>query len=229
MISLDSDNVSERERGTMTGSNLIRVLIVDDHAVVRSGLKAFLLAFDDIELVGEAAGGEEAVHLCAQLQPDVVLMDMVMPGMNGADATYAIREQCPQVQVIVLTSFPDEDLVERALAAGAISYLLKNVLGDELAEAIRAAYAGHRTLALEVAQALAYVAIHPSGLGRNLTEREQEVLPLLVEGLNNSQIAGRLKVSRSTIRFHVSNILAKLGATSRTQAVALAVRHKLVT
>lgn len=213
----------------MAKSNLIRVLIVDDHAVVRSGLKAFLLAFEDIELVGEAADGEEAVRLCTRLQPDVVLMDMVMPGMNGADATYAIRERCPLIRVIVLTSFPDEDLVEQALAAGAISYLLKNVPAGELVDAIRAAYDGRRTLAFEVAQALAHVAIHPSGLGRNLTDREREVLPLLVEGLNNGQISDRLRVSRSTIRFHVSNILAKLGATSRTQAVALAVKHKLVT
>ena len=213
----------------MNESNHIRVLIVDDHAVVRSGLTAFLLAFEDIELVGEAAGGKEAVRLSRQLQPDVVLMDMVMPGMNGAQATQAIREQSPQVQVVVLTSFPEEDLVEQAMQAGAIGYLLKDVTADELAGAIRAAYSGRPTLSLEAAQALAHAATHPTGLGRNLTRREQEILPLLVDGLNNSQIAKRLKVSRSTVRFHVSNILSKLGVTSRTRAAALAVQHHLVT
>ena len=213
----------------MNETNHIRVLIVDDQAVVRSGLTAFLLAFDDIELAGEATGGEEAARLCVQLQPDIVLMDMMMPGMNGAEATQAIRAQCPQVQVLVLTSFPEEDLVEQALQAGAIGYLLKNVSADELAGAIRSAYAGRPTLSLEAAQALARAAMHPPKLGRNLTRREQEILPLLVEGLNNNQIAKRLEVSRSTIRFHVSNILTKLGVTSRTRAAALAVKHHLVT
>ena len=213
----------------MSETNPIRVLIVDDHAVVRSGLAAFLLAFDGIELVGEAVGGEEAVALSAQLQPDVVLMDMVMPGMNGAEATRLIRGQCPQAQVVILTSFPEEDLVEQALQAGAISYLLKGVSADELAGAIRAACAGRPILSMEAAQALAHAARHPPKVGRNLTQREQEILPLLAEGLNNNQIAARLEVSRSTIRFHVSNILTKLGATSRTKAAALAVKHNLVT
>ena len=212
----------------MTELNPIRVLIVDDHTVVRSGLRAFLLSFDDMQLVGEAEDGDEAVRLCAELKPDVVLMDMKMPGMGGAHATQLIRKQCPQVQIIVLTSFLEEDFVQQALEAGAVGYLLKNVPADELAEAIRAAHAGRPTLAPEVAQVLLHAASHPPKPGCNLTEREQEILPLLVEGLNNSEIAEQLEVSRSTIRFHVSNILAKLGATSRTQAVALAVKHKLV-
>jgi NarL family two-component system response regulator LiaR len=186
------------------------------------------MAFDDIELLGEAAGGEEALQLCAQLQPDIVLMDMIMPGMNGAEATQAIREKWPHIQVVILTNFVEETLVQKALQAGAIGYLLKNVSADELAQAIRAAYADRPTLALEAAQALAHAAARPSELGHNLTRREREVLPLLVEGLNNSQIAERLKVSRSTIRFHVSNILAKLGVTSRTKAVALAIKHHLI-
>jgi NarL family two-component system response regulator LiaR len=213
----------------MTESKPIRVLVVDDHAVVREGLKTFLMGFDDIKFAGEAAGGEEAVRLCAQLQPDVVLMDMVMPGMNGAKATQAIREQYPQVQVVILTSFSEDDMVEKALQAGAISYLLKNVSADELADALRAAAANRPTLALEAARSLAHGAIHPPELGHDLTKREREILPLLVEGLNNNQIAARLKVSRSTIRFHVSGILTKLGAASRTKAVALAVKHNLVT
>ena len=138
----------------MSESKPIRVMLVDDHAVVRSGLGAFLLAFDDLELVGEAGGGEEAVRLCEQLQPDVVLMDLVMPGMDGAAATRAIRERWPQVQVVALTSFKEKDLVERALQAGAIGYLLKNVSTDELAEAIRAAHVGRPTVAPEAAQVL---------------------------------------------------------------------------
>ena len=213
----------------MSESNPIRVMLVDDHAVVRSGLAAFLLAFDDLELVGEAASGEEAVRLCDQVQPDVVLMDLVMPGMDGAATTRAIRESCPQVQVIALTSFREEELVQGALQAGAISYLLKNVSADELAEAIRAAHAGRPTLAPEAAQALIQAATQGPVPGHDLTPREREVLALMVEGLSNPQIAERLVVSRSTVKFHVSNILSKLGVSSRTEAVALAVQHHLVT
>ena len=212
----------------MTDSKPIRVMIVDDHAVVRSGLAAFLLAFDDLELVGEAGGGEEAVQLCPQVQPDVVLMDLVMPKMDGATATRAIRERCPEVQVIALTSFEEEELVQGVLQAGAISYLLKNVSADELVSAIRAAHAGRPILAPEAAQALIHAATHPPAPGQDLTPREREVLALMVAGLNNPDIAQRLVVSQSTVKFHVSSILSKLGATSRNEAVALAVQHHLV-
>jgi len=212
----------------MSESGPIRVLLVDDHAVVRSGLSAFLLAFDGLELVGEAGSGEEAVRLCDRLQPDVVLMDLVMPGMDGAQATRAIRDKCPAIQVIALTSFKEQELVEGAMEAGAIGYLLKNVSADELAGAIRAAHAGRPTLAPEAAQALIQATREPQKIGFDLTQREREVLALLVQGLNNPEIAERLVVSRSTAKFHVSSILSKLGVASRTEAVALAVKEGLL-
>jgi NarL family two-component system response regulator LiaR len=207
----------------------IRVLIVDDHPMVRRGLATFLKVFDDLELAGEAAGGQEAVRLCAQVWPDVVLMDMVMPDMDGATATRIIRKQSESIQVIALTSFKEEILVQSALQAGAIGYLLKDVSADELAGAIRAAHAGRATLSADVTEVMVHAAGQPPKPGLDLTERERAVLALMVEGLNNSQIAGKLGVSPSTIKSHVSNILAKLGVSSRTEAVALALRHGLVT
>jgi NarL family two-component system response regulator LiaR len=155
-------------------------------------------------------------------------MDLIMPGMDGAEATKAIRQGCPEIQVIVLTSFKEEDLVQRALQAGAIGYLLKNVSSDELADAIRAAKAGRPTLAPEAAQALIHASTRPPEPGHDLTEREREVLALMIKGLNNPDIADRLIVSRSTVKFHVSSILSKLGVSSRTEAVSLAIQHHIV-
>jgi NarL family two-component system response regulator LiaR len=212
----------------MSATAPIRVLIVDDHPMVRSGLAAFVKAFDDLELVGEASGGDEAVRLCATADPDVVLMDLVMPGTDGPTATRAIRERCPNTRVIALTSFPDEDLVPRALGAGATSYLLKDVGADELASAIRAARAGRSTLAPEAAQALIQQSSRTPAPGGDLSPREREVLKLMVQGLNNPEIAERLIVGRSTVKFHVSSILGKLGVQSRTEAVALALHNRLV-
>ena len=212
----------------MSATSPIRVMIVDDHDMVRRGLRAFLIAQQDVELVGEASNGKEALVVCDQAQPHVILMDLVMPEMSGAEAAREIRARCPQVQIIALTSFEDKELVQDALRAGAISYLLKNVSADELADAIRAAHAGRSTLAPEAAQALIETAAQPQGLGDDLTLREREVLALMVEGLTNPQIAERLVVSRSTAKAHVSNILSKLGVSNRAEAIALAFQRRLL-
>jgi NarL family two-component system response regulator LiaR len=206
----------------------IRVLIVDDHTMVRKGLVTFLRVFDDLEFAGEAANGELALQHCARTAPDVVLMDMVMPGMDGATTTRLIRQRYPDVQVIALTSYKDEALVLEALRAGAIAYLFKDVSADELAQTIRAAHAGRATYAPEATQALYHAAVQAPAPGFDLTKREREVLVLLVEGLNNSQIAARLYVSAATVKTHVGHILSKLGVTSRTEAAAVAVRSGLI-
>lgn len=212
----------------MSESDVIRIMIVDDHAVVRSGLAAFLYTFDDLELVAEAGSGQEAIDLCRQQAIDVVLMDLVMPEMDGAAATRAIRKQCPQCQVIALTSFREEDLVQNALKAGAISYLLKSVTADQLADAIRAAHAGRATLSPEATEALIKAATRPPDPEYDLTPRELEVLSLMAQGLTNPEIADELVISRSTVKFHVSSILSKLAVGSRTEAVAVAMQQDLV-
>jgi NarL family two-component system response regulator LiaR len=213
----------------MTKSRPIRVIIVDDHAMLRRGLRFFLKGFDDLELVGEGSSGKEAIALCAETEPDVILMDMVMPEMDGAKTTQIIREKFPQVQVIALTSFQEEDLIERALQAGAIGYLLKNVSAEDLARAIREAHAGRSTLAPEATQVLVQATRRRSDQqDHGLTDREQEVLALMVEGLSNAEIAERLFITVATVKFHVRGILGKLGVNSRTEAIALAWQQKLV-
>lgn len=206
----------------------IRVLIVDDHNMVRKGLLTLLEDFEDLQIVGEAADGELALNACRETQPDVILMDMMMPRMDGVTATQKIRAAYPATHVIALTSFNDEDNIHAALKAGAIGYLMKDVSGDELANAIRRAAVGQSTLAPEAAQALIKATTRPPSLGHDLTEREFEVLALMKEGLSNREIGERLVISGSTVKNHVSSILSKLGTISRTQAVALAVEHKLV-
>ena len=209
-------------------SPIIRVLIADDHEVVRRGLTTSLLAFEDIRVVDEAATGVQAIELCAGLQPDVVLMDLVMPEMTGVEATQVIRRRFPNIQVIALTSYNEEGMIEAALKAGAIGYLLKDVSLDELANAIRAAKAGKPTLAIEATQTLLTAFTRPEPPGQALTPREWEVLALITKGLNNPQIAKQLNVSRATVNTHVSNILAKLGVENRLEAAALARKHNLV-
>lgn len=206
----------------------IRVMLVDDHDVVREGLRGFLRTAEDFEIVGEANNGQEAVERCATLHPDVVLMDLKMPVMDGVRATEQIRRQYPDVQVVILTSFDEDDLVERGLRAGAIGYLIKNANIHETVASIRAAYAGKAILAPEAAQALIQSKTRPSPASYNLKERENEVLALMINGMTNEQIAQKLNLSRSTIKFHVSAILSKLNVESRTEAVALAIRENLL-
>jgi len=211
----------------MNDETKIRVMIVDDHAVVRSGLGAFLSVIPDLELVGEAENGELAVVRCGHLQPDVILMDLMMPGVDGITATRLIREKHPQTQVIALTSFQEDELVKNAMKAGAIGYLMKNISAHELSAAIRAAHLGKMTLSPEAAQALVNASRQASE-AESLTEREQEVLRLMVDGMNNAEIADRLVVSLSTVKYHISNILMKLGVENRVAAVTTAMQKKLV-
>lgn len=206
----------------------IKLIIVDDHAVVRSGLSKFLMVNKDLQLVAEASDGAEAVQMVSLHKPDVVLMDLMMPGMDGIAATREIHQKYPQVKVIALTSFSEQNMVQGALQAGAVGYLQKNVTAVELANAIRSACTGRMTLSPEAAQVLAQSVTQPQIPGNQLTEREREVLKCMVEGLNNNEIAERLVVSLGTVKFHISNIFQKLGADSRVQAVKTALEQKLV-
>jgi len=207
---------------------LIRVMIVDDHDMLREGLNAFFKSFDDLKVIGEAASGEEAVRLCRELEPDVVLMDLAMPEMDGTTAIKLIHEQQPDVRIIVLSSFSETRQVKAALQNGATSYLLKNISASKLADAIRATMSGLPTLAPEATQALIDSGGAPSAAQTpgELTERELEVMNLMVKGLPNTQIAEQLNISVFTVKNHVSSILSKLGVSSRTEAVAWQLQHQ---
>lgn len=212
----------------MKTENLIRVLIVDDHAMVRTGLATFLEVSEGLELIGEAGNGKEAIRHCEQVLPDVILMDLVMPGMDGVTAIGAIKERWPAVQIIALTSFQEGEMVQEALKAGAISYLLKNVSMGDLVRAIQDAHVGRSTMSQEAVQALVQSTSQNSSQDYGLTPREFEVLELLVAGLNNPEISERLYISIGTTRTHVSNIFSKLGVSNRAEAIALALRNHLV-
>lgn len=209
-------------------NDMVRIMIVDDHKVVRSGIGAFLQVFDDFELVGEASNGQEAIEKCEKLKPDVILMDLVMPEMDGAQATRVIKKKYPGIQVIILTSYKEDNLVEEALKAGAIGYLLKNVSAEELSSAIKQAHSGKPVLAPEAAQALIKAAQRMDNPAEELTPREKDVLRMMKEGLTNPEIAEKLIISRSTVKFHVSSILSKLGVSSRTEAVSHAIENKII-
>lgn len=206
----------------------VRVMLVDDHSMVRVGLATVLQGYDDLELAGEAASGEEAIQRCAEMAPDVILMDMALPRMSGTEAIRLIRSEHPKVQVLVLTSYNEGRLVMDALEAGAIGYLLKDVSASELVRAIRAAHIGRATLSPQAAQGLVAEANLPPKPGLELTPREREVLTLMVEGLNNGQIGERLTISASTVKSHVSHVLSKLDVATRTEAVTLALRQNIV-
>lgn len=206
----------------------IRVVIVDDHSVVRRGLRAFLRTVTDVEVVGEAVNGQAAVDLCEQIQPDVVLMDLVMPELGGAAATRIIRHRWPRVQVIALTSFQEQELVQDAVRAGAISYLLKGVSGEDLAKAIRAAHSGRSILAPEIIEALGEADVPESASTYDLTPRELQILALLVRGSSKTEIGAELGISPATTEAHVSTIVSKLQVSSRAEAVSVAMEQGLV-
>ena len=212
----------------MSSSKTIRVMLVDDHNVVRRGLATFLRAYEDLELVGEARNGLEAVDLCHRNKPDVILMDLMMPEMDGIAATRAILDDYPDVKIIAMTSFEEEKLVQGVLAAGAISYLLKNVTSDELAAAIRAASLGKSTLSPEAARVLVQATRPTKQPWLELTEREVQVLNLVVQGQSNRQIADAMFISVATVKAHISNILSKLQVSSRAEAITYAIKHKIV-
>ena len=214
----------------MPETDRIRLLIVDDHKVVRNGLRVFISLYDDIEVVGEAKDGQQAFEQCAAARPDVVLMDMVMPVMDGPTAIRIIRERFPHVQVVALTSFDEEEYVQRAIEAGAVGYLYKDVEEEELVGAIRSAREGRPVLAPEALRALMHRAARPQEPAaiEPLTNREREVLGLMAQGKTNPQIAEQLVVSTSTVQFHVHNILGKLGVQTRTEAVAIAIQSRLI-
>lgn len=212
----------------MAESGKIRVMIVDDHTIVREGLTTLLEVQPELTLVGEAADGGKAIELCDQLAPDVILMDLMMPEVDGVTAIKSIMKTHPEMRILALTSFMENEMLQAALEAGAVGYLLKNISATELVEAIQAAYIGKSTLAPEATQVLVRAATAPPSLGHDLTPREFDVLNHMVKGLTNAEIAQLLGIKPSTVKNHISNILSKLGAASRTEAVSLALKHKLV-
>jgi two-component system, NarL family, response regulator LiaR len=209
---------------------LIRIMIADDHEMVRHGLAGFLGAFPDFQLVGQASNGQQAVSMCAEAQPDVILMDLIMPEMDGVTATHLIREKYPHIQVIALTSAKDEETTQRALQAGAIAYLHKDISIHDLGNAIRAAAVGKPTLSPDAFALLVKTtaAQHSPGKTFDLSVRELDVLRLLVRGRSNAEIAVELSISLSTVKTHNSNIMSKLGVRSRTEVVRLATQHRLL-
>jgi len=212
----------------MTTQTPIRVMIVDDHNLVRDGIKLLLSTYDELEIVALAENGQQAIDFCSQANPDVILMDIVMPGIDGPSATERILQESPEVKIITLTSFLEEDLITRAINAGAVGYILKNVSAPKLVDTIKAAHLGQPTIDGRVAKVLLKASQEPAALGYDLTEREREVLALMVEGKTNKEIAEQLCLSPGTIRAYVSTILSKLGAGNRTEAATLALQNNIL-
>jgi len=206
----------------------IRIVVVDDHIKVHMGIEAALAAFEDLDLVAHGSNGREALQLCKEHHPDVVLMDVIMPGMNGIEATQAIHTQFPEIKIVALSGFQDDEGVRAMLQAGAIGYVLKTASIDDLAHTIRTAYSGKSVFSPEVMNILLNLPQDKPPQDFGLTSREREVLKLLVNGLNNAEIAQALTISLSTTKFHVSRVFAKLGVTNRVEAAALAVEKRLV-
>ncbi|CEG21815.1 Response regulator protein VraR [Planococcus massiliensis] len=207
---------------------MIRILLVDDHEMVRIGVSAYLQSQSDMEVAGEAANGEEAVKMALELRPDVILMDMVMPVMNGAEATEAIIREWPEAKIMIVTSFLDDDKVYPALKAGAVSYILKTSKASRIADSIRETMNGTPVLEPEVMSKMMKQMRHDRVLHDELTDREMEILLLLANGYTNQEIADQLFIALKTVKTHVSNLLAKLEVHDRTQAVIYAFQHKLV-
>lgn len=211
-----------------TKQKMIKVLIADDHDLLRNGLKSYFDTQDDMRVVAEAVNGQQAIEMAQQHSPDVILMDLRMPQMGGVEAIRQIRSAMPQIAIVALTSYDDPDMVETAIQAGAISYLIKNVSTTELGAAVRAAYEGKSQLSREAMQALVRASRRPNLMDYQLTNREVEVLRCLTRGSTNAEIADELTISHSTVKKHVRNILAKLGTSNRTEAATLAIQNKIV-
>lgn len=212
----------------MAEKKVIRVIIADDHPLVRHGIKTVFEAYDDIELVAEAENGKEAIEICEQYKPDIVIMDMIMPILDGAEATSQLIKKFPDIKVIALTSFNDKDLIKKSLKAGAISFILKNISGSKLVKTIKDVYKGKYELSPQATKILLSELREKTDDNISLTKREKEILTYIVEGLSNKEIAKRMFLSNSTIQFHVSNVLSKLGVSKRTEAAYLALKQKLV-
>ncbi len=212
----------------MAKKDIIDVMIVDDHPLFRHGLRTVLEAYDDMHLIGEAENGKEALEMCEKNQPDVILMDILMPVLDGAKTTSRLLKKWPEIKIIALTSFKNKDLIENVLKAGATSFIQKNVSSKKLIDIIRDAHKGKPTLSSEATQIMISELRSPTDKKFKLTNREKEILVLLVEGLPNKGIAKRLTLSNPTVHFHVSNILNKLGVSKRTEAIYLALKQKLV-
>jgi len=205
---------------------MIKVLVVDDHPLVRQGINVLLDTYDDIAVVGEAENGRKSVEMCKNYKPDIVLMDLIMPEVNGVEATRRILKDNPSVKVVILTSYIDKKLIEDSLKAGATGYVLKNISGDNLVETIRNAYKGKSTLSSEASDFLISNLKNPPSAEYDLTSQEKKIIACLIDGLSNKKIAQKLVLSLSTVKFHVGNILSKLGASSRTEAVSIAIKNK---